>query len=389
MTPIKILQLSTGHLGGAGIAARNLNAGLNEIGVHSTFVATSQTNYLVENTERAVKRNFSKALIGRANSVANMHISNRSVFTLRSSSSNLEEILRIAKSPEETILHIHNWFNLLSIREIETFLELGFKIVFTLHDERLLTGGCHSTLGCNLYISGCVRCPEILSPLGLIVTANLKSQSSLFKKYGSQITFIAPSTWISNQAKTICDDLGLNLIVINNYIPAPVKGSINSLLNPEKSLVLGIANVDPKSFIKGGDRLNLVKSLILESNLDIKFMDLRDYSKDTLSKAHFWDNIDYLLITSRSENSPNIIFEAKGFGVPVVTTDVGGISELLNLDYDLIFDFSSENLVLDLLRSLKKTSKNSRLAIQQIDWAQSKASDSLRKHSELYSLISG
>jgi glycosyltransferase involved in cell wall biosynthesis len=384
----RILQLSTGHLGGAGIAARNLNSGLNEIGVHSTFVATNQTNYQVRSSESAIERNFSKALVGRANSIANMHISSRSVFTLSSSSSNLEEILRIARSPDETILHIHNWFNLLSIRDIESLLESGYNTVFTLHDERLLTGGCHSTLGCKMYISGCVKCPEISSPLDRLVSANHKRQLILFKKYHSQITFVAPSTWISNQAKFVYGDLGLRLVDINNYIPVPEKEKISPLLTPEKSLTLGIANVDPQSFIKGGDRLHKIKLLIQRDNLDIRFIEMRDYSRDQHTKSNFWTSLDYLLITSRSENSPNIIFEGKGFGVPIIATDVGGIRELLNLDYDILIDFSSEETVIDLLRNLQKIPKGNRFANQQIEWAQSRARDSLRKHSLLYSAIS-
>lgn len=389
MVPKKILQLSTGHLGGAGIAARNLNVGLNEIGIHSTFVATSQTNYHLEMAESAIKRKFSKSLIGRGNSLVNRFISSKSVFTLHSSSSSLENILQIAGGPDKAILHIHNWFNLLSIWDIEILLELGYKIVFTLHDERLLTGGCHSTLGCNLFNSGCNKCPEVAIPLQRTVSANFKSQSTLFKKFRTQITFIAPSAWISNQAKVICDEAGLSLIVINNYIPVPVNGKTDFVHTSRKSLVFGVANVDPKSFVKGGDRLHLVDSLIRENNLNIEFKDLRNYSENSFSKSEFWNHIDYLLITSRSENSPNIIFEAKGFGVPVLATDVGGIRELLNLDYDLLLDFSSEEEVLNLLRSLEYRVTDSGLADLQIEWARSRAIDSLQKHSALYSSISG
>jgi glycosyltransferase involved in cell wall biosynthesis len=202
------------------------------------------------------------------------------------------------------------------------------------------------------------------------------------------ITFVAPSIWISNQAKSVCEGSGVNLVVINNYIPVPLKEEFLPSSNLAKSLVLGVANVDPKSFIKGGDRLDLVKLLIQENKLDIDLMYLQDYSNDSSSKEIFWNSINFLLITSRSENSPNIIFEAKGFGVPILTTDVGGIRELLNLDYDLLLDFSSAESVLGILRTLKGRQKNSYLAEQQIEWAKLKATDSLRMHSALYSSIS-
>ena len=385
----KVVHLSTGHLGGAGIAARNLNSGLNEIRIESFFVATGQVSYELENGEIAIQRGLVKKMIGRSNSIANKHVSSKSVFTLSSSSSNFEALLQIVGNPDETIVHIHNWFNLVSLSEVERFLEEGFKVVFTLHDERILTGGCHSTLSCNLYKSGCNKCPEVAAYLERFVRKNHQNQMALLKKYNSQITFIAPSNWISNQAFPISEELGIDLVVINNYIPAPIKEGEFPIPNPKNSMVLGVANVDPKSYIKGGDRLDLVKLLTEQNNLQITFMDLRDFSEGSLRKEQFWKSIDFLLITSRSENSPNIIFEAKGYGVPVIATDVGGIRELLNLDFDFFLDFSSAEHVLETLRCLKLRSRNSSESNLATQWARSKAIQSLRKHAALYAMLSG
>jgi glycosyltransferase involved in cell wall biosynthesis len=45
--------------------------------------------------------------------------------------------------------------------------------------------------------------------------------------------------------------------------------------------------------------------------------------------ASWLEIMDVFLFTSVSEGLPNVIIEAQGFGVPVVSTDVGGVSEIV------------------------------------------------------------
>ncbi len=39
--------------------------------------------------------------------------------------------------------------------------------------------------------------------------------------------------------------------------------------------------------------------------------------------------MDVFLFTSIAEGLPNVLIEAQGFGIPVVSTDVGGVSEIV------------------------------------------------------------
>jgi glycosyltransferase involved in cell wall biosynthesis len=83
--------------------------------------------------------------------------------------------------------------------------------------------------------------------------------------------------------------------------------------------------------------------------------------EDQNSKREFWDKIDYLLVASRAENSPNVIHEAKNFGIPVIASDIGGISELLHKDFDIAIPKENINSrkifeLLAGLRSLKHAS---------------------------------
>ena len=55
----------------------------------------------------------------------------------------------------------------------------------------------------------------------------------------------------------------------------------------------------------------------------------------------FWISLDCLLVPSRGDNSPNVIHEAKQFGLPIIATDVGGITEMLFLDIDTLIYISN------------------------------------------------
>ena len=57
----------------------------------------------------------------------------------------------------------------------------------------------------------------------------------------------------------------------------------------------------------------------------------------------FWSDIDYLLVLSRADNSPNVIHEAKNRGIPIIASKVGGIEELLDSKYDIPVDLNDLN----------------------------------------------
>ena len=82
---------------------------------------------------------------------------------------------------------------------------------------------------------------------------------------------------------------------------------------------------------------------------------MSDYFQTKLNPESFWSSIDYLLVLSRADNSPNVIHEAKIRGLPVIGTNVGGISELLDRTYDFQIDME-ENIVSQVLEIFKKIS---------------------------------
>lgn len=78
----------------------------------------------------------------------------------------------------------------------------------------------------------------------------------------------------------------------------------------------------------------------------------------------FMDAADALVLPSRSEGFPNVILEAMAIGTPVVATDVGGVSEIIDADISgvLVDEDSPEALLKGMLKIMHNASLRKKLA---------------------------
>jgi hypothetical protein len=132
--------------------------------------------------------------------------------------------------------------------------------------------------------------------------------------------------------------------------------------NNSNCIEIGVASLDKSSPLKGGAFLSEIIRIATDRSLPIKFVFLSDYDARGESQEMFWQNIDYLMVTSLADNSPNVIHEAKLRQVPVIATTVGGITELLNPKIDIALDASDlmpDDFIemLETLRSRMTTSR--------------------------------
>ena len=111
-----------------------------------------------------------------------------------------------------------------------------------------------------------------------------------------------------------------------------------------EKITLGVATNGPFNLLKGDDviqeiRLELTKRVTTPR---FEILEAREISKETGRMDKFYSSIDILLVLSRMDNSPNVIHEAHSIGIPVIATKIGGISELLNDEFD--WGIEPENL---------------------------------------------
>jgi len=339
---LTIVQISTSSSGGAGIAASRLTDLLAKDGIDTKLITRDSPKKVNTWMSDFVPKSLGKLITSYQKRIS---VSGRDLvtpFSVRSIS------LREIDDFKPDIVHIHNWYNLLSISDLRNLGE-RYPLVFTLHDERLLTGGCHMTLGCNRFLTGCRECPAVSLNRSLI--ARKKGELTLVLQGVKRFGVISPSTWLFNQTvkSQIAGDVRPIKVIPNATSPvsAPVKKHYES--EPNSKLRLLFVAADLSAYVKD---FSLALESVLEfvstdlAGLDVEFHVVgsnfpAELINQTRFKAHLHGylseaalsklmlQVDVLLITSRSENSPNIIAEAQTLGLLVIARDAGGIPELI------------------------------------------------------------
>jgi len=333
--PLRIVHLVTSLNGGAGIAANRLAAIQNDSGMEAFILGPKPEE----------KRIF-RSLISKAITFLQMKIATKRyeiVTPISLSSIPMNEIDKW--NPD--VVHIHNWYNILNESSI---LEISKKypLVFTLHDQRLFTGGCHNAFDCEGFRSGCKECPATKLLGGLVA----RSHSNLGKCFKSieRYALIAPSQWILNLAldsgqfpnatsfsripnaielsnirppieKTLVTEL--RLLFVSAQLDIPLKG-LNTLIVALKEITESKSAPNPKILLTlVGDSRKAHRGQFGE--LEIRQFARLD-SEEVVTQMHL---NDLLVIPSLSENSPNVVAEAQLCGLVVAGSNVGGIPELI------------------------------------------------------------
>jgi glycosyltransferase involved in cell wall biosynthesis len=340
---IRVAHISTSRHGGAAVAAQQISSLLSDSGIESTLVSRDNLNSLQHAEISKVSRN----LLGKIVTVC-QQVNTLQPFGIVTPASISNIDLGKLLQNEYDIIHIHNWYNILNIGDFERISQ-DIPLVFTLHDERLITGGCHTTLGCEKFINSCTSCPAIRTNKKLVFRSKL--QINDFFRQATNVSVISPSQWLKEQF--IRAGLAANLrslVHIPNSISPEYMGHSGYLGNsgtPHKLLFIS-ANINTEIkglsiFLNALDLLTdeLSPTLIPQIELHLvgaghvpggKNSNIKIIQHGSKSKAEvrrLMSESTLLIVPSLSENSPNVIGEAQLMGLPVVGSSVGGIPELI------------------------------------------------------------
>lgn len=353
---MKVLHISSALTGGAGIAASNLHEELLQHGVNSTILHSKSGSLLSKFLSKVV-------------TALNMAISKKDYDLLTVFSINAISEKKI-RSINPEIIHIHNWFNTLSIRRIEK-LSKKYRVVFTLHDERIFTGGCHNSQGCENFNKLCMNCPR-LNAFRLIPKNNYQRQKLLCNSEASGIKFISPSGWlVEKNSKRFFNDKKSNIEIIPNLISTEESVAARKVIDRNFTKLLFVAS-DCSVKLKGLDILlesirilherdvtNLSLTIVgdrytPESNSEeLPIFHIPKQPKDKMSRIY--QEHDFTIVPSRSDNSPNVILESFSMGTPVIGSRRGGIPYLIKTGQNgLLFDPNPNCLVEAIMRILDK-----------------------------------
>jgi hypothetical protein len=357
---IRVLHLATGTVGGAGLAARRLNSALIAAGVDSTFCSPARYGYSPQSGEIDFKIPVISRLWGGVYTLIQKNFHTITFFSLFSARVLRTRKLDIIARNKDTILQFHNWYNLVSQRQIIKLATSGYSVVVTMHDQRFFTGGCHYAIDCNRFVTNCRNCPRLPFAFRIFPQVNLYRTNKLIRKKHPNIYFVAPSNWLKNEAEKSKSLRNQEVLHISNTLGKEISsGDIPTSkvrVNPNR-IAIGLAGMDPNHYLKGGSILKELIKEIEQKFLPIELIYLNQIKSNSNASEEFWSRIDFMLSLSQADNSPNVIHEAKAAGVPVISTSVGGIPELLvkGIDFEVPHNISGSALAQEILRISKTT----------------------------------
>lgn len=99
------------------------------------------------------------------------------------------------------IVHLHWIEGMISLDDIDNYLQSGGRVVWTLHDMAPITGVCHFSLDCEGFSKTCAGCPQVRRLFNSAVRKRLESKVDLFDKHRDKLLFTAPSAWMKKTAE--------------------------------------------------------------------------------------------------------------------------------------------------------------------------------------------
>jgi glycosyltransferase involved in cell wall biosynthesis len=367
-TTIRVAHFSTSESGGAAIAAHRLSTLLNSRGIKSEVFTRNNLGIFRPSKGKL----YYRIVLGKIVTKIQELLSEQKYGTLTPISISSVNLSGIMKSNYD-IIHIHNWYNLFSEHDLR-ILSKRFPLVLTLHDERILTGGCHTTLGCQNFVSNCRNCPGIQIP-----KVSLSPFTHFLKNVDTDskdVSLICPSNWMASQANKSPYIAHVNSVsVIPNAIsfPKEYKESIFDIeTSKEVNLLFVAANVS--AGVKGLSFLletlqsfgsDFQKSTRIKINLGIAGSSSNSQDLDNVVSINYlgakspqqilglMKSYDFLVVPSHSENLPNVISEAQLVGLPVIASNVGGIPEMVQDSKNgFLFNFENGSLMDAIMRAV-------------------------------------
>lgn len=346
-----VLHIVSGLGGGAYRAAIGLHKLLVQAGVDSFVVTTSDRQLgrkVVSKIYTAINRLLTRDLFGIMSIISTNGISKKKI-----------------KNYKPDVIHVHNWFNMLSVKELSKLASIA-PVVLTLHDERLITGGCHNHLDCSQINNACTSCPALTIPLNGLITQSRKKANAVLRN--KKIEIVVPSHWLNLQIEKHVSRVK-KVSVIPNLVEQDFYAETVTLNSepPSAFINIGFVAADPWVPLKGLNQLleslhDLERSKTINFHLKVvgsvntriklpKFASAVG-TKNSTELVELLDKIDFLAVPSMSENFPNVITEAQLRGVVVIATNVGGIPEMVIDQHDGFLQQQSESLTSLLRRAL-------------------------------------
>ncbi|MCX6963312.1 MAG: glycosyltransferase [Verrucomicrobia bacterium] len=259
------------------------------------------------------------------------------------------------------VIHLHWVAGMVSPESLAALQNLGKPIVWTLHDQRPFTGGCHYSDGCGGYRTNCAECPQLQPDINHLAEANL---ANLLRHLDpKKLTIVSPSAWLAECARQSQAFRECRVEVIPNGIEVDTFKRIGradalktfSLPQCPTTFLFGAENI-----LNARKGINTLVGAIQKCILDPAFLDSLNQGKlrfltfgvngaafknfpwiralgllnsDELMSAAYSAS-DAFICPSLEDNLPNTVLESMSSGTPCIASRVGGIPDMITHGVD-------------------------------------------------------
>lgn len=360
----RVLHLATSLGGGAGIAARRIVQSQIDQGMKSHLSATNQSGADITQHESILQKNQVTKYLSKAVTYLQKNVLQKGEHLVTPISVNSIPNLT-AKILDIDVIHLHAFYNLLDVEYLIKLSKIA-PIAITLHDQRLFTGGCHYSGECQGYKFECNACPQVRPYFRRIPTVQLSKSVRTLKNL-KKVKIISPSKWLANMGEQSVALSSESIAVINNPVPNVFQPVNRNRCRNEESFTIGFVSEQLGNPYKGIQVLvDAIDKLPLGFQTKVKFIGrgltpqlknvqhvTSEYFADPASMARALQSCDVIVVPSLQDNSPSVISESLMCGVPVIGSEVGGITELL-LEFDLpSFEKGNSEQLSEILRQFK------------------------------------
>ncbi|HEX5108980.1 MAG TPA: glycosyltransferase [Vicinamibacterales bacterium] len=356
---MKIVHVSTSERdGGAAIAASRLHCALRALGQDSVFLVRDRTPG--DPVEHVISLNelecaaLGDPALDRVTYAAYQQYRTPGADRLFSTDLPTRNFSCLGLVREADVINVHWTAGMMSVPAVRLVQDLGKPVVWTLHDQRVFTGGCHYSNSCRQYEHDCSGCPGLIHEAQHIPPLLLRHKQQWLDT--SRLTVVCPSSWLANCARNstllrgaIVETIPYGLPVSRYQTPSRLDARMRLGLPADATILLaGAHRLDEAR--KGHDHLREALALLaqdpqlrerfaagqlvcaafghgdLTGEIPIRHLG-RLVGDEQMALAY--RAADLFVLPTLEDNLPNTLLESIAAGTPVIAYATGGVPDVL------------------------------------------------------------
>lgn len=405
---MKVVHICTNYKGGAGKAAFRLHNALLKKGIDSVFVSLGNSplidikgnkSVLISTKQTLFKiiiKKIKKKLVIEHSFVSGLKsVKYKLVCMLTSLPLSEIKLHTIDEIKNADIINLHGVTHILNYKTF--FNKIKVPIVWTLHDINPIAGIFHLRTDEDKNKNIAKHLDKKVSDYKLQIYNRIKKGA-----------IVAPSKWLYDES--VKRQMFKNLFhhEIANIVPSSYfKNLDRNTLRKKQNILPNIITLlfvssDLNDKNKGGDLLLEALKYIKKENIQLLIVGQGDdtifneyqttnfgYISNDKDMINIFNMADIFILPSRDENLPNVLLESFACGTPVVSFDVGGMSQYIKtgVNGEIAKEITGDSLGKAINLSIKNINSYSRKSIKEYALANFNEDNQANKYINVYNQI--